>query len=132
MFFRRPNLGLPRRVVAYYLLFCVVAIAWLAAGVLVTTHTVLSSRGINACLARIGKLTSAIEIEYIRSGGKNLQAVVSKARTEFRADYCSVESTLGEYLAHTNTELVGKQIVEPEGSHLRWGSVTGTRFTGDN
>jgi PAS domain S-box-containing protein len=128
MFSRRPNLGLPRRVVTYYLFFCVVAIAWLVAGVLVTTHTVLSARGINACLARIGKLTSAIEIDYIRSGEKNLQDLVSKARAGFRANYCSVESTQGEYLAHTNLELVGKRVVEPEGSHLRWGSITGTRF----
>lgn len=128
MFFRHPNLGLPRRVVTYYLFFCVVAIAWLAVGVLITTHTVLSSRGMNACLSRIGKLTSTVEMDYIRSGRENLQDLISKARREFRANYCSVESTQGEYLAHTNLELVGKQVVEPVGSHLRWGAITGTRF----
>jgi PAS domain S-box-containing protein len=90
---------------------------------------VLSARGINACLARIGKLTSAVEIEYIRSGDQNLQDLVTGARSEFRAAYCSIESTLGTYLAHTSPELVGKRVVEPEGSHLRWGTVTGTRFT---
>jgi PAS domain S-box-containing protein len=131
MFFRRPNLGLPRRVVAYYLLFCMVAIAWLTAGVLITSHTVLSSRGINACLSRIGKLTSAIEVDYIRSGEENFDELVSKARTDFRASYCSIESTLGSYLAHTDPALVSKKVRQPEGSHLRWGTVSGTRFTDD-
>ena len=129
MFFRRPNLGLPRRVVAYYLLFCMVSIAWLSAGVLVTSHSVLSARGLNGCLARLGKLTSAIEVDYIRSGEENLQDFVSKARADFRASYCSIESTLGTYLAHTNPALVGKEVSPPAGSHLRWGSVTGPRFS---
>jgi PAS domain S-box-containing protein len=132
MVFHCPNLGLPRRIVAYYLLFCIVAIAWLAGGVLITTHTVLSARGINACLSRIGKQASAVEIEYIRSGEKNLQNLVTKTRSDLRANYCSIESTLGIYLAHTNPQLVGKHVLEPEGSHLRWGSVTGTRFTDDS
>lgn len=121
-------MGLPRRVVAYYLLFCLVAIAWLAAGVLVTSHMVLSARGINSCLAQLGKLTSAFEIEYIRSGDKNLQVMVSKAKSDFRAAYCSVESTLGDYLAHTNAALVGKQVWQPIGSHLSWDSISGTRY----
>jgi PAS domain S-box-containing protein len=129
MFLRRPNLGLPRRVVAYYLLFSVVTVAWLAAGVLVTSHTILSSRGINSCLARLGKLTSTVEINYVRSGEKNLQRLVTQARADLRASYCSIESGLGKYLAHSNPELVGKPVDHPDGTHLSWGSVTGIRYT---
>lgn len=132
MFFRRPNLGLPRRVVAYYLLFSVVAVAWLAVGVLVTSHTVVNSRGTNSCLARLGKLTSAIEIERIRTGTENFQQLVTQARADFRAAYCAIESGLGTYLAHTDSRRVGQPVDQPVGSPLRWGAVTGIRYTDDS
>ena len=100
MFLRRPNLGLPRRVVGFYLLFCLVAVAWLMAGVLITSHTVLSSRGINACLSRLGKVSAAVELEYVRSGPTQLQSLVTRAKSDLHADYCAIESTFGTYLAH--------------------------------
>ncbi len=129
MFPRRPNLGLPRRVVAYYLLFCVIAVAWLSVGVLVTSHSILSSRGINSSLSRLGKLTAALEVEYIRGGTANLQPLIAQAKSDFRANYCSIESTTGAYLAHSNAQFVGQKVQEHEGSHLRWGTITGVRFT---
>ncbi len=129
MFFRRPNLGLPRRVVAYYLLFCVIAVAWLSVGVLVTSHSVLNTRGVNSSLSRLGKLTAALEVEYIRGGLTNLQSLVSQAKSEFRAHYCSIESPTGKFLAHSNPQFIGQKVQEHEGSHLRWGSITGVRFT---
>jgi two-component system phosphate regulon sensor histidine kinase PhoR len=129
MFFRRPNLGLPRRVVAYYLLFCVIAVAWLSVGVLVTSHSVLNTRGINSSLSRLGKLTAALEVEYIRGGLTNLQSLISQAKSEFRAHYCSIESPAGKFLAHSNPQFIGQKVQEHEGSHLRWGSITGVRFT---
>ena len=129
MFLRRPNLGLPRRVVGYYLLFCLVAVAWLVVGVLFTSHSVLSSRGINASLSRLGKLTAAAELEYVRSGTANLQTLVTQAKSDFRASYCSIESMLGSYLAHSNPQFVGQKTIERQGSPLRWGSIIGMRFT---
>jgi PAS domain S-box-containing protein len=132
MFLHHPNLGLPRRVVAYYLLFCLIAVAWLMVGVLVTSHSVLSSRGINGCLSRIGKLTAAVEIEHLRSGKAHLQAIVTQAKTEYRASYCAIEALDGTYLAHSNTEYVGQKLAEREGSHLHWGSLTGVRYTDES
>jgi PAS domain S-box-containing protein len=132
MFFHRSNLGLPRRVVAYYLLFCLVAVAWLAIGVLFTSHCVLSSRGVNGCLSRIGKLTSSIELEHLRSGKANLQGIVARAKSEYRASYCAIESLDGTYLAHSNTQYVGQKLSDREGSHLHWGSLTGIRYTDES
>lgn len=129
MFSRRPNLGLPRRVVTYYLLFCLIAVAWLSVGVLVTSHGILSSRGINSSLSRLGKLTAALEVEYIRSGTANFQSLIAQAKSEFRANYCSIESSTGNYLAHSNAQFIGQKVQEREGSHLRWGTITGVRFT---
>jgi PAS domain S-box-containing protein len=128
MFFRSPNLGLPRRVVAYYLLFCLVAIAWLSVGVLVTSHSVLSNRGINSCLLRLGKLTAALEIEYIRSGTEKLQPLIVAAAPELHASYCSIESTLGVYLAHSNPAKIGQKVESVEGAELHWGTISGVRY----
>lgn len=131
MFFRRPNLGLPRRVVAYYLLFCLVAVVWLAVGVLFVSHSVLSSRSINCCLLRLGKLTASFEAEYIRSGTSNFQELVRRAKSDFRASYCAIESTQGTFIAHSQERHVGKKAATPAGAPLRFGSVTGIRFVGE-
>src|SRR5690606_8329136 len=127
MFFRCPNLGLPRRVVAIYLLFSLAAVAWLAAGVLVNSHSVLTTVNINTNVARLDKLTSAAEIEYIRGGKQQLQPFVVRAKNEFRASYCAIETVSGTYLAHTQQELVGKPATPADGAHRRWGDITGIR-----
>lgn len=129
MFVRRTNLGLPRRVVAYYLLFCVIAVTWLAAGVLVTTHSVLSSRNVSTGLSRLDKLSAAIELETLRNGTENLQAILVRARAESGLDYCAIVSNDGYYCAHTQASLIGKLAPERTGSHLQWGGFKGVRFT---
>ena len=128
MFRSRPNLGFPRKVVAYYLLFCMVAICWLTAGVLTTSHTILSSRTANACLSRLGKTAAAIEIEYIRHGANNLQPLLDNLQASGDLAYSSIISLDGKYLAHSDCKLVGKPAVQPTGRRLRWGNVTGTEF----
>ncbi|QEG34205.1 sensor histidine kinase [Bythopirellula goksoeyrii] len=132
MLVRRPNLGLPRRVVAYYLLFCIVAVTWLAAGVLITTHSVLSSRNIGTCLARLDKLSAAIELEYLRNGTENLQALLLRAKAESRLDYCAIVSNDGLYCAHTQASLIDQEAAELEGSHLQWGGFKGVSFVNSN
>jgi len=128
MFRSRPLLGFPRKVVAYYLLFSMVAVCWLAVGVLVTSHTVLSSRTTNACLSRIGKTAAAIEIEYLRHGSQSLQAILARTKTESTLSYASVVATDGEILAHTDSHLVGTAASEVTGSQFRWGNIAGVRF----
>ena len=68
MFLNRSQLAFPRKIVAYYLLFCLGAVCWLTVGVITTSHTVLKSRTINTCLSRLGKTAAAVEIEYLRNG----------------------------------------------------------------
>jgi two-component system phosphate regulon sensor histidine kinase PhoR len=128
MFGSRPHLGFPRKVVAYYLLFCLVAVAWLAAGVVVTSHTVANSRAINSCLSRLGKTAAAIEIEYLRHRPEKLATIVQRTKAEASLSYCAVISPEGTILAHSTPELVGAHATLPTGSLLRWGEVTGTRF----
>ena len=128
MFRSRPLLGFPRKVVAYYLLFCMVAVCWLTVGILVTSHTVLSSRTTNACLSRIGKTAAAIEIEYLRHGSQSLPAILAQTKIESALSYASVVATDGEILAHTDDRLVGTAASEVTGSQFHWGSIAGVRF----
>jgi len=128
MFRSRPQLGFPRKVVAYYLLFCMVAVCWLAVGVLVTSHTVLSSRTSNVCLSRIGKTAAAIEIEYLRHGSQSLPQILSRTKNDASLSYASVVATDGKILAHTNSQLVGTAAIEVTGSQFRWGNIAGVRF----
>ncbi len=128
MFRSRPQLGFPRKVVTYYLLFCMVAVCWLAVGILVTSHTVLSSRTTNVCLSRIGKTAAAIEIEYLRHGSQNLQEVLSRTKNEASLSYAGVIATDGKILAHTDSQLVGTAAIEPSGSQFCWGNIAGVRF----
>ncbi|MCA9233386.1 MAG: PAS domain-containing protein, partial [Planctomycetales bacterium] len=125
---RRTQLGFPRKVVAYYLLFCMVAVCWLAVGVLATSHTVLSSRTINASLARLGKTAAALEIEYLRHGTLNFPKILDQTKAEAGLEYASVVASEGKFLAHTEPQLVGTVAPEPTGSHLRWGDVSGVRL----
>jgi PAS domain S-box-containing protein len=128
MFRNRPQLGFPRKVVAYYLLFCMATICWLTVGVVATSHTVLSSHTINACLTRLGRTAAAIEIEYLRHGSDKLAAILAQAKLEARLQYGSVVAPDGTILAHTNPNRIGTQADKPVGSLLRWGNVTGVRF----
>ena len=131
MFRSRPQLGFPRKVVAYYLLFCLVAVCWLAVGIIATSHTVLSSRAINSCLSRLGKTAAAVEIEHLRHGTENFQAILTQAKAEAALTYGAVVSTDGKILAHTDEQLMGTSAIEPTGSLLRWGNVTGVRHVDD-
>lgn len=128
MFRRRNQLGFPRKVVAYYLLFCLVAVCWFAVGVVVTTHTLDSSRAINACLARLGKTAAAVEIEYLRHGDANLSTVLKTTQVEADLAYCAIVGSDGNYIAHTDEGLQGKHAAPATGSLVRWGEVTGVRF----
>ncbi|TWU29461.1 sensor histidine kinase [Bythopirellula polymerisocia] len=128
----RPNLGFPRKVVSYYLLFCIIPVAWLTVGVLVTTHTVLNSQTIGSCLSKLDKLSAAIELEYLHSGTKNLQPLLMRAKSESRLDFCAIVSNDGLYCSHTKTKFLGQAPPEREGSHLQWGGLKGIRYRDSN
>lgn len=125
------NSGISRRVVAYYLFFSMVAVTWLAIGVLTTTQGVLSSRTTSRCLAHLSRLAAAIEMDLLRSDGENIQSLIEAARGEGRLAFCSVVGPDGRYLAHTTRPLVGAPVVEPSGSQIRSGSVGGIRYQDD-
>ena len=131
MFRIRRKVGFPRKVVAYYLMFCLIAVCWLTGGVVVTSHAVLSSRTTSASLSRLGKTAAALEIAYLRGGEKLLYKVLQRTKSETALAYASVVSPDGTYLAHTQANRRGKPAVKPTGSLLKWGNITGIRHVDD-
>ncbi len=128
MIVRRPNLGLPRRVVTYHLLFCSIAIVWLVVGFLIVAHGVFSARSITACLSRLGKVTAAVELEYLRHAEHSIHSLLVRAKNESHFRYCALEGLDGTYLVHTDASLVGSKVEEHAGTELRWASISGTRY----
>jgi signal transduction histidine kinase len=117
-------MAFPRRVAAYYLLFCMVAVTWLAVGVLLTAHTILAARTNGSCLSTLGKTAAALEIDFLRHGSRQLQHAVERTRTEKGLLACAIIAPDNTFLAHSDPSWVGKPIADPEGVPLRWGDVS--------
>lgn len=128
MFGSHSKLSFPRKVVACYLLFCMVTVCWLTLGACLISHEVLSSHSVNASLSSLGKTAAAIEMSHLRHGQEELQRLTEQAQAEGGLAYASIIGLDGVYLTHTDKSLRGMPVLQPMGSVLRWGSVSGTRF----
>lgn len=125
------NLGLPRKVVVFYLLFSLVSVSWLAIGLLFTSHSVVASRTTSTCLASLGKTAAALELDYLRNGTANLQKILQSSQWSSSLQSYSVVSLEGTVLAHSDPVQVGESASETRGEQLRWGSVSGIRYTAE-
>ncbi len=128
MFRRRANLGLSRKIVAYHLFFCLVAVCWLAAGAVVTSHAVVEGRTTDFCLARIGSAGVALKLQLNRDVPGDCSVLLAELRNECRAQWCAVVGPDGKIVAHTSPEHVGTPAVEPEGERANWGEVTRVEY----
>ncbi len=122
------NLGLPRKVVVFYLLFSLVAVSWLAVGLLFTSHTVVESRTTSTSLASLGKTAAALELDYLRNGTTNLQQILQSNQRSSGLQSYAVVSLEGTVLAHSEPSLIGEPATETRGEQLRWGTVSGIRY----
>jgi len=120
--------GFSRKVVGYYLFFCMVAVTWLSLGVLTTSQRVLSSRTTSSSLSRLGQLASAVEMDLLRHEGRSIPTLIDQALSEGNFAFCSIVAADGRYLAHTTRPLVGTTALSPMGSRLQWGDVEGIRY----
>lgn len=127
MFRSSSSLGFPRRIVAYYLFFSMIAVSWLAVGVFFVAHSILASRATKACLSSLGRTAAALEIDYLRNGPENLQQAVERIHHSEGLLACSIVSPDGTFLAHSNKQLVGQPAPPAKGRMLRWGHVTESR-----
>ncbi len=122
------HLGLPRRVITYYLFFGLLAISWLAVGVVLVSRSVLNSRAEGECLAAVGSAGATIAAEYRASGEKKLQSLVEQLAATHRLAYCAVAGPDGRFLAHSVRDQLGEKAGEPTGAVMQWGEVDRVRF----
>ena len=77
------QLELPRRVVVYYLLFCLTTVVWLVLGAVMATRIVIHARSENSALSRLERVASQLEIAYLRSADRtNCRSLVEQIREE--------------------------------------------------
>jgi len=115
--------GLPRRVVACYLFFCLAAICWLVVGVVLTTHAAFSTRAQNASLTQLARAAAAIEMDVVRHGQQHLQQLVCRAQAEGDFSYCAIVGLDGKFLAHSNAGKIGKTAVDVSGERVQRGDA---------
>ena len=127
------NLVTPRKVVVYYLLFSLIALACLTASILYSSHSVMGSRVTSSCLSRIAKTSAALELEYLRNGAGNLQSVLQgQLESSPGIQGFSVVSLEGTALAHSDSKQIGQKVPEKKGGLLRWQNVSGIQYQNDN
>ncbi len=122
------KLGFPRRVVVYYLLFCLSAISLLTAGAVFATQSLLQSQATEGSLSRIGRLAASLQLDHLNNGGRHTPSLLARAKTEGRFSYAILVNPEGICSVHTDEKLVGTVATEPEGSPLSWGAIDGVSF----
>jgi signal transduction histidine kinase len=132
MFASKLHIRLPRQVTAYFLLFGMAALLWLAMAVVYIAHSVTESQSESASLRSLGSATDRLNLTYLRNKNADLQPLLTEIRAQSRADYCAVVLDSGEYLAHTTSGLKGKTPVEQGNVTDRWGEIVKLQFVGDN
>lgn len=131
MFGRHIQIALPRRVTAYFLLFGLAAVVWLAAGLYYVSTAISESKSTSGVLATIGKASHQLVLKYLDAGSTELQAEVVRLYRQNNLAYCSVVAPTGKYVAHSAPEQVGRTADEPTGSVEVWGDVERVRFVND-
>jgi signal transduction histidine kinase len=117
------HLELPRRVVVYYLLFCLLAVIWLLLGGVMAARLVIRSRSENNALTQLERVSSKLEIAYLRSGLDELQRQVQQIKEDHKLSYCAVADAEGHYLAHSIPSRVGRSVMDPAGERQSWGEI---------
>lgn len=128
MFRRRPKPGLSRKIVAYHLLFCLIAVCWLTAGAVLTSRAVLNDQTASSCLMRLGRAAAALEIHHLRHGADGMAPVLADLTEHCSAEYAEVVGLDGTVLAHTDLARIGAPAIERAGTPSRWGDVTAVEY----
>jgi PAS domain S-box-containing protein len=124
---KTSQLGLSRRVIAYYLMFGMGAVTWLGIGAVVVATSILESRAETKSLNRLGQAASAVRGAAVRDE-TTVQPLVEQLRRKWGLDYCAVMSGEGRYVAHSSRGQIGQQHIPPTGEVACWGDVQRTCY----
>src|SRR4051812_48358354 len=128
MFASKLKIRLPRRLTAYFLLFAIAALLWLAIGVVYIAHAMTESRSESAALRALSRASERFALAYLRNKNSGLQSVLADIRVQYHADYCAVVSESGEYFAHSSDGFTGKQAIELGNTTERWGEASEVQY----
>lgn len=132
MFASKLQIRLPRRITAYFLLFGLAALVWLALGAVYVAYSVTDSRSESASLRSLGRGAGRVNLASLTNKNVDLQPLVAEILAQSKADYCAIVSPTGVVLAHSNRELIGKPATEAGTMNERWGDITRVDYTEPN
>jgi two-component system phosphate regulon sensor histidine kinase PhoR len=126
------QIRLPRRIAAYFLLFGLIALVWLAVGAIFVARSVSNSSAESSSLRALGRACDRVVLAYLRDKRADLQPLLAEIRTQDGAVYCALISPTGEYVSHSLPGFAGKPVVERGVTTDRWGEVTRLQYTDDD
>ena len=120
--------GFPRRVVNYYLLFCLITIAWLTVSAVFVARSAIQASAESTSLSRFSRAATRCEMEYVRHGMKQMQSRVESIARENGFLYCALVVQDGSYAVHSDARQVGRARPKVRGSVETLGSVECVRY----
>jgi two-component system phosphate regulon sensor histidine kinase PhoR len=123
---------LPRKVTAYFLLFGLAALVWLCVGAVYVARSITDSKSESASLRSLGRGNDRVVLACLRQNPQDLQALVQEICLHSRADYCAIVNPVGEFMAHSVRELIGRPATESGTMSERWGQVERVEFLNAN
>jgi len=128
---KHTRLNLTRRVIAYYLMFGLAAVIWLAFGLAFVARAVQNSQSENECIARLGEAAREIRTTKVRSEA-SLQDLVQRLHAKWSLAYCAVANSDGRFVAHSTAGQIGTRRLAPIGEVACWGDILRTRFLAED
>lgn len=128
MFRHADELDVPRRVVSLQLLFAMLTVGLLSAGI-VQVVLALQSRQLDAtCRTLIEKATPLIRADHRHNEGRRLQTIVEGLANDYSLESCALVSTDNVYIAHSSSSKVGQPVEDAVGTMDQWGELERVLF----
>jgi PAS domain S-box-containing protein len=121
------QLEIPRRVVVYYLLFCLFPVVWMTIGTVLIAASVLRAQHEEDSLVLLRAAASAATLELAKGETGRLQPLVERLQRENSLQYVAIASTDGKLKAHTLRDRIGQPFERSDQVDLVWGEFTASR-----
>ena len=128
MLSKLKKMELSQQVALYYLLFCVIGAIGLGGGIAYSVQRFLDTRSESKCLAMIGQETPKIVILSLQDEQAKLQKSLVDLHRQNRLLYAGVADTNNTFIAHTDTNQIGKRARKQIGQRENWGQIEAVRF----
>lgn len=124
---RSKQLEIPRRVVVYYLLFCLFPVGWMTVGTVLISTSALQGQHEEDSLVLLRAAASAATLELAQGNSARLQPLVERLQRENALQFAAVVGADGRFSAHTLRDRVGDPYERSDVVDLVWGEFTASR-----